>query len=92
MTNSSATINNSFDFEKVSELIEQIVKNLGNLHLVDNQETELKSDISEIKEMINRKDEKGTRKILHKIDGICQNITGSLVASGIIAQIGQILG
>ena len=93
MTNSSATINNnnSFDFKKVSDLIEQVLQNIASLRLTNNQEAELKSDLVEIKQMVTQKDETGVRKLLHKIEALCQNITGSLVATGIISQISQIL-
>ena len=92
MANSSATINNGFDFAKVTDLINQISQNIKVLHLPENQEIGLSSDISEIKDMIAQKDESGIRKVLHKIDCICQNITGNVVAAGIIAQIASILG
>lgn len=92
MMNSSATINNGLDFAKVTELTNQISQNIKALHLPEVQENGLSSDISEIKNMIAQKDESGIRKVLHKIDSICQNITGNVVAAGIIAQIASILG
>jgi hypothetical protein len=92
MTDSIATINNGFDFAKVTELINQISQNVKSLHLPEVQENELSSDISEIKDMIARKDEFGIRKVLKKIEGICQNIAGNVVAAGIIAHISSFLG
>ena len=92
MMNSSATINNGLDFAKVTELTNQISQNIKALHLPEVQENGLSSDISEIKNMIAQKDESGIRKVLQKIDGICQNIAGNVVAAGIIAQIASILG
>ncbi len=92
MTNSSATINNGLDFAKVTDLIDQISQNIKALHLPEVQENGLSSDISGIKDMIAQKDESSIRKVLHKIDSICQNITGNVVAAGIIAQIASILG
>ena len=92
MIKSTATINNGLVFAKVTELTNQISQNIKALHLPEVQENGLSSDISEIKDMIARKDESGIRKVLHKIDCICQNITGNVVAAGIIAQIASILG
>ena len=90
--NSSNTINNGFDFKKISELMEDISQKLADLALPNNQETELKSAISEIKDMVAKKDETGVRKILRKIESICQSIPGNVIATLICSQIGQILG
>lgn len=90
--NSSNTINNGFDFKKISELMEDISQKLIDLALPDNQETELKSAITEIRDMVAKKDETGVRKILRKIENICQSIPGNVIAALICSQIGQILG
>ena len=92
MENTSIQTTQIIDLEKISNLIDQISQNIKALHLPEVQENGLSSDISEIKNMIAQKDESGIRKVLQKIDGICQNIAGNVVAAGIIAQIASILG
>ena len=90
--NPSNTINNGFDFEKISKLMEDISQKLVDLALPDNQETELKSAITEIRDLVAKKDETGIRKVLRKIENICQSIPGNVIAALICSQIGQILG
>ena len=90
--NLSNTINNGFDFEKISKLMEDISQKLVDLALPDNQETELKSAITEIRDLVAKKDETGIRKVLRKIESICQSIPGNVIATLICSQIGQILG
>lgn len=92
MENTSIQTTQIIDLEKISNLIDQISQNIKALHLPEVQENGLNSDISEIKDMIAQKDESGIRKVLRKIDSICQNITGNVVAAGIIAEIASILG
>ena len=91
MEHSSVTIGNSFDFEKVLSIVQQISQSIKTLQLTPEQENELKADISEIKEKINQKDESGVRKVLKKIDGSCQNLVGNLAATGVAALIAPFL-
>lgn len=87
----TVNVNKELDFDKVMSLVDQIMSNIDKAGFSDAQKTEIQSDIQKIRVAIEEKDCSIIRSALDHIKNICDGIAGSLIASGIVGLITQIL-
>ncbi|MBR1403066.1 MAG: hypothetical protein IJ558_02700 [Treponema sp.] len=91
MIDSSQTINKNLDYSATESLIKMISQNVENTGLSTEARQKLVDDIEEIKIAITKKDTNKIVTLLQGIKELCFNVTGNLVASGIIQQISTLL-
>ena len=91
MINSSQCINKELDFSAIENLIKMISQNIENSGLSNEDKIKLVEDINQIKSAITKKDSNTIIKLLTGIKEMCLNVTGNLIASGIIQQISNLL-
>lgn len=91
MINSSQSINRNLDYSAIKDLIKIISQNVENTGLSTEARQKLVDDIEEIKIAITKKDTNKILTLLRRIQELCFNVTGNLVASGIIQQISTLL-
>lgn len=85
--NEEATI----DFDAIKSLVELISNNLNNAGFSDNEKQSIINDINDIKIALAQKNSPRLINLLNHIKEITYNVTGNLLASGIIQQISSLL-
>ena len=91
MINSSQSINKDLDFAAIETLIKMVSQNIENTGLSNEDKIKLVDDINQIKNAITKKDSNTIINLLTGIKELCKNVTGNLIASGIIQQISNLL-
>ena len=86
----SMTIDESIDFEKVSQIFNQILENLESLGLSSLDQEQLKNIVSESKSILEKKSNGTIAKSLSVIKDILLRASGSLVAQGILYGLQQL--
>ena len=91
-TNSSQTIAEGIDFEKVSKIFSQIRGNMDSLGNSDAERKKIEDTLNEVQTNVDSKTEPSrVRKALSIIKDILINSSGSLAASGILYLISGVL-
>ena len=92
MINSSQKIIKSdLDLCEIGKLIESISKNIHDIGLSIECQNKLNENIDIIKDAIQKKDTDRVKNVLSVIKDMCYNVSGNLIASGIIQQISTFL-
>ena len=81
----------TIDFDAIKSLVELISNNLNNAGFSDNEKQSIINDINDMKIALAQKNSPRLITLLNHIKEITYNVTGNLIASGIIQQISSLL-
>ena len=91
LQNSTVNKESTLDFDKVALITKQISDNIQNIGLKEEEKIAIINEITEIRFALENKDSLKILTLLKHIKSICCGVTDSIIASGIIQQISNLL-